>query len=390
MIHTLAVPADLRIGGGALTLIGDSLASLGVRRPVIITDRYLEKTGLALRVSELLTARGMVPVTFDGTVPDPTTASLEAGLAVLNEHRADAVVGLGGGSPIDSAKALAVLAVHGGPLRELKAPFSYDGPALPIVAIPTTAGTGSEATMFTVVTDSETSEKMLVGGPSYLPRVAIVDYELTLSMPPRLTADTGIDALTHAVESYVSRKACSFTDALALEAVRIIGKNLRRAYHDGSDKEARSAMMEAATLAGIAFSNASVALVHGMSRPLGVRFKVTHGMSNAMLFPAVTAFSLGTVDDRYAAIARALGVADDRTPEDEAARALVTELYALAAELAVPSPEGFGVDRSEWEQAVPTMAQQALASGSPNNNPRVPSQSEVEALYQSVYAARPV
>lgn len=388
MIHTIAVPADLRIGGGALTSIGDSLASLGVRRPVIVTDRFLEGTGLAQRVADLLSSQKMTPALFSGTVPDPTTDSLGAGLAVIADHAADAVVGLGGGSPIDSAKALAVLAVRGGTLRELKAPVSYDGPALPIVAIPTTAGTGSEATRFTIVTDSETNEKMLVGGPSYLPRVAIVDHELTASMPARLTADTGLDALTHAVESYVSRKACGFTDALALAATGIIGRNLRRAYHDGSDTEARSAMMEAATLAGIAFSNASVALVHGMSRPLGVRFKVSHGMSNAMLFPAVTQFSLGAAQSRYATLARALGVADDHTRDAVAADALVSELYDLAAELTVPTPHGFGVQLSDWNQAIPVMARQALASGSPANNPRVPSQSEVEDLYHSIYAAR--
>lgn len=386
MSYTIAVPAELRIGGGALASIGDSLAALGARRPVIVTDAFLEKTGLAVRVSDLLSAKGMTPVIFSGTIPDPTTASLAAGQAIIAEHKADAVIGLGGGSPIDSAKALAVLAVRGGSLRELKAPVAYDGPALPVVAIPTTAGTGSEATRFTIVTDSETGEKMLVGGPSYLPRVAIVDYELTMSMPPRLTADTGMDALTHAVESYVSRKADAFTDGLALEAATIIGRNLRTAYHDGSNVEARSAMMEAATLAGIAFSNASVALVHGMSRPLGVRFKITHGMSNAMLFPAVTEFSLGTADDRYAVIARALGVATADTGDEQAAQALVTELYALADEFEVPTPKQFGIDQADWEQAVPIMAQQALASGSPANNPRIPDQAEIETIYRTVYS----
>jgi alcohol dehydrogenase class IV len=237
----------------------------------------------------------------------------------VTSHRADVLVGLGGGSPIDTAKALAVLAVRGGPLRDLKAPFSYDGPALPVAAIPTTAGTGSEATRFTVITDSDTGEKMLCAGSSYLPVAGIVDYELTMSMPPRLTADTGIDALTHAVEAYVSSRHNAFSDAVALRAITIIGRSLRTAHRDGADHRARAEMMEAATLAGIAFSNSSVALVHGMSRPLGAHFHISHGMSNAMLFAAVTEFSLSAADDRYADCARALGVADDSVSDADAA-----------------------------------------------------------------------
>lgn len=185
---------------------------------------------------------------------------------------------------MDTAKALAVLGVNDRPMREFKAPSVYTGPALPIVAIPTTAGSGSEATQFTVITDSATDEKMLCIGTSFLPIAAIIDYRLTLSMPARLTADTGIDALTHAVEAYVSRKANAFSDGLCLLAIRAIGQNIRRVVADGSDEQARAAMMMAATQAGMAFSNSSVALIHGMSRPIGAHFHVAHGLSNAMLF----------------------------------------------------------------------------------------------------------
>ena len=278
-------------------------------------------------------------------------------------------------------------ALEGGSMRDLKAPTRYEGSALPIVAIPTTAGTGSEATETTVITDSDSGEKMLCMGPSYLPSAAIVDWKLTLSMPPRLSADTGIDALTHAVEAYVSKKRNSFSDALAMQAIRSIGKHLRTAYHDGADEEARAAMMEAATLAGIAFSNSSVALVHAMSRPLGANFGVAHGMANAMLFAEVTEYSLGVDDARYAQCARVLGVAEGDRSDEAAAVALVKELHALTRELAVPTPRDFGIDPETWEKAIPEMARQAIASGSHLNNPRVPTAAEIESLYCNIYTA---
>lgn len=386
MAVQLAIPPDIRMGEGALEQLSDVLARLDCSRPLVITDGFLAGNGVADRVLAILAAQHLSGAIFSNTVPDPTTNSLGAGLDAVREHQADALIALGGGSPIDTAKALAVLSVRGGELREIKAPFDYAGPALPIIAIPTTAGTGSEATKFTVVTDSETGEKMLCIGASYLPKAAIVDSALTLSMPSRLTADTGIDALTHAVEAFVSHRANPLSDALALAAIETIGGNLRRVFHDGEDREARASMMAAATLAGIAFSNSSVALVHGMSRPLGAHFGVAHGMANAMLFADVTEFSLGVADHRYAECARALGVAERGTSDDVAARALVAELHALAQELEVPTPQSFGVSESDWQRSIPIMAEQALASGSPANNPRVPNQEEIEGIYRLVYA----
>ncbi|WP_239683912.1 iron-containing alcohol dehydrogenase [Leucobacter musarum] len=385
VVRTLAVPPKMRVGGGAIKSVGEVVKSLNASRPVVVTDAFLASTGVAQNVVDDLSTQGLNAVIFSGTVPDPTSASLDLGLEMIRAHQADIVIGLGGGSPIDTAKALAVLAVIGGSMRDLKAPVSYAGEALPIVAIPTTAGTGSEATQFTVISDSETGEKMLCGGPSYLPVAAIVDYELTLTMPARLTADTGIDALTHAVEAYVSKKANGFSDALALGAIQAIGQNLRTAYFEGGNVEARAAMMQAATYAGIAFSNSSVALVHAMSRPIGAHFHVAHGMANAMLFAEVTRFSLGVADDRYAACARALGVASADDSDTAAAEALVRELQALKAELEVPTPERFGVSAEAWEAAIPEMAQQAIGSGSHLNNPKVPDASEIEALYRAIY-----
>ncbi|WP_310786518.1 iron-containing alcohol dehydrogenase [Mycobacterium sp. Z3061] len=385
MPTSAAFPRHIRIGGGALGELGAVLDALQLHRPLVVTDPYLTTSGASHRVISLLSAAGKAPALFDRTVADPTTASLDQGVVAVHEHRADCIIGFGGGSPMDTAKALGVLALQPGPMRRYKAPNSNGGPALPIIAIPTTAGSGSEATQFTVISDSETNEKMLCPGLSFLPIAAIVDFELTMTMPPRLTADTGVDALTHAVEAYVSRRANPISDGLALSAIRLIATHLRRAYFDGSDASARAAMMAASTQAGMAFSNSSVALVHGMSRPIGAHFHVAHGLSNAMLFPVVTAFSVSGAPGRYADCARAYGVADATTSDRAAAGALVDALTALCADLEVPTPRSYGIDSAAWQSLVPLMAEQAVASGSPANNPVIPEPAQIEALYAQVY-----
>lgn len=384
MTYPITQPRDIRFGGGTIDQIGQLAAGLGVSRPLIVTDTFLVSTGVADRVQAAMIREGLQPALFAGVVPDPTTDSLQAGLTAIKDGNCDCVVGLGGGSPMDTAKALALLAVQGGDMGQYKAPVRNTGPALPIIAVPTTAGSGSEATQFTVITDTRTDEKMLCTGPAFLPVAAVIDYELTLSMPPRLTADTGVDALTHAVEAFVSKKSNPFTDALCLSAIATISKHLRRAYVDGHDRDARAAMMLAATQAGIAFSNSSVALVHGMSRPLGAHFHIAHGLSNAMLFPAVTEYSAKDAITRYAQCARAFGVAAD-VSDDRASAAFVDGLRALCAELAVPTPAAYGIDEAQWRERIPVMAQQAIASGSPSNNPRVPSVEEIADLYTKIY-----
>jgi len=270
-------------------------------------------------------------------------------------------------------------------MRDYKAPHQQDIPGLPIVAIPTTAGTGSEATRFTIVADEETGEKMLCIGLAYLPTAAIVDYELTLSKPMRLTADTGVDSLTHAIEAYVSKLANPLADGFALTAMRAIWKNLPTACFDPQNRPAREAMMLAATQAGIPFSNSSVALVHGMSRPIGARFHVPHGLSNAMLLPTITAFSIAAAKTRYADCARAMALVLDDVDDDRATEALVENLRELNQRLEVPTPSQYGIAESDWFGSLTTMASQALASGSPANNPRVPTAEQIEELYRKVW-----
>lgn len=380
------LPASLRVGGGALSALPAALRQLGLAAPFVVTDPFMAESGVLARAVSLLEEAGIASRAFTDVVPDPTVASVEAAVAMLHEGAHDCVIGLGGGSPIDTAKMVAVLA--GRPDASpaaLKVPHVEDAPALPVVAIPTTAGTGSEATRVAVITDEATSEKMLCMGLAYLPRLAIVDYELTLSKPWRLTADTGVDALTHAIEAYVSRQASPFTDALALAAMRAIWPNLLAACRDPGDRAAREAMMLGALQAGMAFSNSSVALVHGMSRPIGAHFHVAHGLSNAMLLPAVTAWSTPGAPARYATCARVLGIAAEGAPDDEAAAALAASLAERNRALDVPTPARLGIDPARWEAMLGTMAAQALASGSPANNPRVPDAAEIVALYRQVW-----
>lgn len=239
MVTNIALPRFAKIGAGAVDELGTVVAQLGIQRPVLVTDRYLTDTGQAERLVKTLHAAGSEAAVFSETVPDPTITSLSGGLDLVKAHRADGIIGFGGGSPMDTAKALAVLSANGGSIASYKAPSSYTGPALPVVAVPTTAGSGSEATQFTVITDDDSDEKMLCPGLSFLPIAIVVDFELTVSMPARLTADTGVDALTHAIEAYVSRRASPFSDAFALAAMRSISQHLRRAYADGADRQAR-------------------------------------------------------------------------------------------------------------------------------------------------------
>ncbi|MDP9884222.1 alcohol dehydrogenase [Sinomonas atrocyanea] len=386
MTFHIALPRTMKIGAGAVRELGDVIAEIGARRPLIVTDPFMQKSGTADIALQALHENGFEAAVFAETVPDPTTDSLAAGLAAVRQHDADVLVGLGGGSSIDTAKALGFLSKRGGPMRQYKAPRRNTGPSLPVVAVPTTAGSGSEATQFSIISDSETNEKMLCAGPAFLPVAAVVDYELTLSMPARLSADTGIDALTHAIEAYVSRKANPFSDGFALAAISAIGGNLREVYKNGSNRDAREAMMLAATQAGIAFSNSSVALVHGMSRPLGAHFHIAHGLANAMLFPTVTEFSIAGAETRYADCARALGAAGPQDDDEAAAKALVAELHALNSDLGVPTPQSHGISAGDWHRLLPLMAQQALASGSPDNNPVVPDAAEIEKLYAKIYA----
>ena len=378
-------PSIIKIGGGAIAEASAILKRLEVSRPLIVTDAYLMRSGLPDALRHQLENAGLACHIFSETVPDPTTEAVASGLRAFVQGGHDALVSLGGGSPIDTAKAIGMLAANGGHPRDYKVPNEIPERGPLHLAIPTTAGTGSEVTRFTVITDSETDEKMLIAGGTLVPHAAIVDFELTMSMPARLTADTGTDSLTHAIEAHVSRKANAFADSFAMAAMRTIWAELPTAFREPGNRRARESMMLAATQAGMAFSNASVALVHGMSRPIGAHFHVPHGLSNAMLLPAVTAFSLSGAEDRYAECARSIGVAVAENSDAEAGTKLIAALFKRNQELDVPSPKKYGIPEDRYFSLIPTMARQALASGSPQNNPRIPTSDEIEEIYRQIW-----
>jgi alcohol dehydrogenase class IV len=381
----LHLPQDLLIGGGTSEHLHEHVARIGIKRPLVVSDRFLLDKGPAGPLVERLRDAGLAVEVFGDVQPDPTLDNVHGALEALRAHEADGVVAIGGGSPMDTAKAAAVAFTNEGDVRDYAGYHQVPGPGLPLVAVPTTAGTGSEVTRVAVITDTDRDVKMMMLDGNLLARVAIADYKLTISTPAALTSWVGVDSLTHAIEAYVSKRATVLTDMLALEAARLIGAHLRRAVRTPDDERAREAMMLGATLAGAAFSNASVALVHGMSRPIGAHFHLAHGLSNALLLPAVTRFSVAGAPQRYATIAREMGLAGDEDSDATACERLVAELEALNADLEIPSLSGADVDREHFERVVQDMAQAALDSGSPGFNPQPATKEEIVALYRQVY-----
>mmetsp|Transcript_25230 Transcript_25230/g.77776 ORF Transcript_25230/g.77776 Transcript_25230/m.77776 type:complete len:394 (+) Transcript_25230:226-1407(+) len=367
--------------GAAKNELANVLAKCGVSRPFVVTDPFLASSGKAQAVVEQMGVAAAA--VYSDTVADPTSDSIDALAAAIKASGADGVVAVGGGSPIDSAKLAVVLAEFGGACRDYKAPVATDAtPRTPLIAVPTTAGTGAEATRFAVATDSETGEKMLCAGAAFVPTAAVVDAALADGAPQGLTADTGVDALCHAMEAFVSKRHNAFADGFATVALQEIGRALEPAAAD--DPAGRDGMAKAAFDAGVAFSASSVTLIHGMSRPLGARCHVAHGRANAVLAPLVTEFSLAGAERRYDHVAACLGVSGG-------AAALPDHLSSLNDALGVPSLASTlgerGVDERAFEDLVPTMAREALASGSPNNNPVIPSQADIEQLYREIYHA---
>lgn len=378
------IPPTLLIGEGARKDAGALALALGMKKALLVSDKFLESTGVVTELSDILIASGIKPVVFTDIEREPEIGNVLSAMKVIEANGCDGIISIGGGSSLDTAKAVSILATNGGKMSDYMGYGKVPKPGLPHIAIPTTAGTGSEATRVTIITDTERNVKMMCLDNAFMPTASIVDYELTMSMPKSLTSFVGIDALTHAIEAYVSKKANPVSSMFAVKAIGLIGKNILKAYNEPSDKEARGAMMEGATYAGIAFSNASVCTVHGMSRPIGAYFHVPHGLSNAMLLPIVTEYSIEGNMTRYAEIAQVMGLSGNN--EQELTAALVAKLQEFNALMAIPSPKGFGIDKEKYMGLLSDMADAAIASGSPGNNPKVFTKEELIELYQKVYA----
>lgn len=380
----IQTPSLIIYGENSLSQIGETLKKVGASRPLVVTSRLMLATPVFAALETYLDQSSVSYAVYADIDPDPDLPAVEKGAAAFRAGKHDSLIGFGGGSAMDAAKAMNLVLCSNGDIAEWKVPNSPSFSVNPLICIPTTAGTGSEVTRGIVITDPVTHEKMLFMGRSCLAAAAIIDPDMTKELPGRLAADTGLDALTHALEAYVSKKHNPHSDAMAISALRLIGDNILEACRERSDA-ARGAMMVGAMQAGIAFSNASVALVHGLSRPFGGFFGVPHGTSNAILLTEVTRFSIEAAPERYAACSRALGFALPTDPDPVANEKLVEGLEAFVAELKVPTLAEFGIAKEAYFAKIETMAEQAIASGSPNNNPRGATKEELLDIYTRVW-----
>ncbi|TBL73368.1 iron-containing alcohol dehydrogenase [Paenibacillus thalictri] len=384
-IYHLYMPKAVTYGAGSFARVGLHARTFG-KKALIVSDPVMERMGAVAECKLILQGQAVEYAQYLGVDKEPTDVHVAEALAVCRQEQCDVIVALGGGSCIDTAKAVAVLMTNEGPIGDYvnnKKTFAAD--PLPLIAVPTTAGTGSEVTKVTVIINTQTEVKMMISHPQLMPAVAVVDPMLTLSCPPPITAATGVDALCHAIEAYISRKAHPLTDLYALKAASLIAGNMLRAYRDGNDVEARSQMALGSMLAGTAFSNASVTLVHGMSRPVGALFHVPHGLSNAMLLPAVLEFTKDSALDRLAEVGSAIVPESSQMSKDELAEQVIRQIKRLCADLHIPNMKQWGIDPAKWGQAVSKMASDALDSGSPQNNPRIASHEEIIQLYHTCY-----
>ena len=383
MAREFIVPGQIITGSGALTMAEETLKGLG-KKALIVTDKVMIQLGNCAKVETALKNQGIDYAIYSEIVGEPTDTMIENGLKVYKENGCDFLVALGGGSPIDSMKAIGSLVVTGGNISDYMGKV-IDVEMPPLVAIPTTAGTGSEATQFTIITDTKKDIKMLLKGKVLMPKLAIIDPQFTMTAPPKITAATGLDALCHAVEAYTSRKAQTLSDSFAMSAVKRIFKSLPVAFKDGKNEEARIQMSVAALEAGIAFNNASVTIIHGMSRPIGALFHVAHGLSNAMLMKECLGFALEGAYDRFADLGRAIGVADAIDEDKAAAQKFLSAIEGIVKELETPTLAEFGIDKDEFFKVIDKMAYDAMDSGSPQNTMREVSEEQVKQIYRNLW-----
>ncbi|MBS5733704.1 MAG: iron-containing alcohol dehydrogenase [Clostridiales bacterium] len=378
------LPNRIISGTNALKEMSEYISEYG-KKALIVTGKTVCTLDGFQKLTTLLSDHGVAYAVFTGITGEPDDRMIKEGVDAYLSNNCDFLIGMGGGSPIDSMKAIAVW------VATKKNVCDYYGTTITaklpnMVAIPTTAGTGSEATQFTVITDTKSNVKMLLKGKTLMPDLAVIDASLSMSSPKNITAFTGLDALTHAVESYTSRRAQPLTDDISLSAVTRIFKYLVRAYNDGNDIEARTEMSIAALEAGIAINNASVTLVHGMSRPIGVLFHVPHGLSNAMLLAQCMKFACDAAYEKFAALARAVGVATFETDDKTAAYRFVEALHDICKQCDIPTLSEYGIDKKDFCAAINKMADDALVSGSPSNTIKEVTKADIVEIYEKLFS----
>ncbi|EAS62757.1 L-threonine dehydrogenase [Photobacterium angustum] len=380
MSSAFYIPTVNFMGAGCLTQAADAIKSHGFKKALIVTDKVLNQIGVVTQVAVLLTERDIDSVVYDGTQPNPTIKNVDEGLALLKENQCDFVISLGGGSPHDCAKGIALLAANGGHIGDYEGVDRSAKAQLPVVAINTTAGTASEMTRFCIITDEERHIKMAIVDKNTTPLISVNDPQLMLAKPASLTAATGMDALTHAIEAYVSTAATPITDAVAIKAIELIQQNLRTAVKDGQNLNAREQMAYAQFMAGMAFNNASLGYVHAMAHQLGGYYNLPHGVCNAVLLPHVQRYNAQVSAERLRDVAKAMGVDVEGMTAEQGANAALEAIVALSKDVGIPlGLKELGVK----EEDIALLADNALKDACGFTNPKQATHEEISQIFMA-------
>ncbi|MBI3975117.1 MAG: iron-containing alcohol dehydrogenase [Armatimonadetes bacterium] len=380
-IFTFQAPTTITFGAGALRQLAQVVGPLG-RRPLVVTDPGIAASGILQQVVDALAPVVAGVETFSDVEPNPSSETVERAAAAYRRADCDCLVAAGGGSAMDVAKVAAALVSYGGAVRDYEGVGKVPGPTVPVVAVPTTAGTGSEVTVFAIITDRARKVKMVIGSPHILPAAAVCDPLLTLSMPQPLTAATGIDALVHGIECYINTVVNPLAKSLALESIRLIGRSLRTAYAHGRDLEARYQMLLGSTIAALAFTRTRLGNVHAMALPLGAHFDVPHGVATGLLLPYVMEWNLIACTTTYPQIAAALGEPTEGLPPRAASEVAVEAVRQLNADIGIPERlRDVGVTRD----AMPALADDSMKSGNIAVNPRLTRREDIVHLFEQAF-----
>ncbi|GHA56272.1 L-threonine dehydrogenase [Photobacterium aphoticum] len=380
MSSAFFIPTVNLMGAGCLTEAVDAIQAHGFKKALIVTDKVLSQIGMVQQVADLLTARNVASVVFDGTQPNPTIDNVRAGLDLLHTQQCDCVVSLGGGSPHDCAKGIALVAANGGEIADYEGVDQSAKPQLPLIAINTTAGTASEMTRFCIITDEARHIKMAIVDKHTTPLMSVNDPELMLAKPASLTAATGMDALTHAIEAYVSTAATPITDAVAIKAMELIQAHLRTAVNEGQNIAAREQMAYAQFMAGMAFNNASLGYVHAMAHQLGGFYDLPHGVCNAVLLPHVQRYNAQVCPARLRDVAKAMGVDVTGLSEEAGAEAALVAIQTLSQDVGIPA--GL-TELGAKEEDIAVLAENALKDACGFTNPKQATHDEIVAIFKA-------
>ncbi|ASA22154.1 iron-containing alcohol dehydrogenase [Paenibacillus donghaensis] len=379
--HVFYVPSINIMGKGCLQEIGPYIQELNLKKALVVTDKFLMKSGIAGKLLAVLDAAGIEYVVYDEVKPNPTCKNVHDGADFLRANQCDYLISIGGGSPQDTAKGIGIIATNGGHIKEYEGVHKSKNKALPIVAVNTTAGTSAEVTINYVITDEERKVKMVMVDKNSLATISVNDPQLMVDKPADLTAATGMDALTHAIEALVTPGAYPVTDATALAAVELIFANLARTVKNGHDIEAREQMVYAIFLGGLAFNNAGLGYVHAMAHQLGGVYDLPHGVCNAMLLPFVEEENAKHVPEKFRAIAKAIGLQVEGKSDKECADFVIESIKALSKEVGIPAKlSELGVDEVDLDLLSENAMKDACAPG----NPFIPTKEEVIALFKKI------